>query len=188
MLNLISGFWALGLISILSLLDPVPKTVYKASSGNIVFISEAPLETITAKSGQLKGAIDTTNNTFAFSVSINSFKGFNSPLQQQHFYENYMESTAYPVATFSGKIIELINYSKPGLYEVRAKGILNVHGVNSERIIRSTLEIKNDVILVKSNFLIPLQDHNIKIPRIVFQKIAPEILVEMDAVLKPVLI
>jgi hypothetical protein len=185
MLNAISGYLVIGLISFISVVFAPSKTIYKTRSGTIVFVSEAPLETIKAKSEDLKGVIDTVKNTFAFSVNINSFKGFNSPLQQQHFYENYMESTAYPTATFSGKIIEIINYSRDGMYEIRAKGILNIHGVKSERIIKATVEINKDEILIKSSFSINLQDHNIKIPRIVFQKIAPDILVNIEAVLVP---
>jgi len=164
---------------------PVPKIIFKTSSGTASFVSEAPLETIKAGSRELKGIIDTSKNTFAFSVAINSFKGFNNPLQQQHFYENYLESSEFPVATFSGKIIEIIDFNKKGIFNVRAKGILNIHGVKSERIIRTTVEIKVNEILIKSSFPVSLQEHNIKIPRIVFQKIAPEILINIEAILSP---
>ncbi len=185
MLNAVPGFLVIGLISLFSFIYPPEKTIFKTSSGKISFLSEAPLETISAESKELKGIIDTVKNTFAFSVSIKTFKGFNSPLQQQHFYENYMEVDMYPVATFSGKIIEIISYSKSGVYEVRAKGVLNLHGVKSERIIKSTVEVKNGEIEITSRFSINLQDHNIKIPRIVFQKIAPDIVVDISATLQP---
>jgi hypothetical protein len=175
-----------GLSSLLTHVQAPQKTIFKTANGHIRFISEAPLETITARSEALKGIIDTSKNTFAFSVSINSFKGFNSPLQEQHFYENYMESSQYPVATFSGKIIESIEFSKPGIYNVRAKGVLNIHGVKSERIIRSTIEVINNDFVIHSNFMVSLKDHNIKVPRIVLQKIAPDIKVDIDAVLSPV--
>ena len=58
--------------------------------GKVSFLSEAPLELIKAASDKLKGAIDKTQNTFAFAVDIHSFKGFNSDLQREHFHENYM--------------------------------------------------------------------------------------------------
>src|SRR5688572_1480480 len=100
--------------------NPVDKVVYRTKKGTVKFISVAPLETIKAESHSLKGIIDTSQNTFAFSITINSFQGFNSALQEQHFYENYMETGLFPLATFSGKIIELIDYSTPGNYNVRA--------------------------------------------------------------------
>ena len=181
----VSGLLSIAIISLFSVAFTAPKTIYKTSSGQIRFISEAPLETITAQSTALKGILDTTKNTFAFSVPIVSFQGFNSPLQQEHFYENYLESTEFPQATFSGKIIEVIDYSKPGIYKVRAKGILDVHGVKTERIIKSTVEVKRNELIIQASFTMTLQDYNIKIPRIVNQKIASEILIEIEATLKP---
>ncbi len=186
MLNVISGILIAGMLNIFSFTNLAQKTIYRTGNGSLSILSEAPLETIKASSKELKGVIDTLKNTFAFSVAIQSIKGFNSPLQQQHFYENYMESSMYPSATFSGKIIENISYGKPGIYNIRAKGILYLHGVKSERLIRSTITIQKGEIIINSNFTINLQDHNIKIPRIVFQKISPEIVVDISANLYPV--
>lgn len=72
-------------------------------------------------------------------MAINFFKGFNNPLQQQHFYENYLKSLEFPVAIFSDKVIDIIDFNKQGIFNVRAKGILNIHGIISERIIRTTV-------------------------------------------------
>lgn len=186
MLNLISGILLIGLINTFSFYNQTQKIIFRTSNGSLTILSEAPLETIKASSSELKGIIDTLKNSFAFSVAINSIKGFNSPLQQEHFYENYLESNMYPIATFSGKIIENINYSRPGIYNIRAKGILYLHGVKSERIIRSTVTVQKGEIIINSGFSINLQEHNIKIPRIVYQKIAPDILVDISVKLRPV--
>src|SRR5687768_9630488 len=102
--------------------------IYRTNKGYISFRSDAPLEIITASSNELQGIIDHQALTFAFAVPITSFKGFNNGLQQQHFYENYLEATKYPEATFSGKIIEFVDLAKPGTYHVRAKGQLMIHG------------------------------------------------------------
>src|SRR5688572_29911318 len=72
--------------------------------GTIHFKSEAPLELIEATSKKMKGALNPAEQTFAFSVANNSFEGFNSALQREHFNENYMESVKFPTCTFSGKI------------------------------------------------------------------------------------
>lgn len=153
----------------------------KAESGSIYFKSDAPLELIEAQSKLLKGVIDTEKRTFAYSVFVESFEGFNSPLQREHFNENYMESTLYSKATFAGKIIENIDFQKDGLYHIRAKGKLNIHGVEQERILKATIKISNGQMEVHSKFTVPLSDHNITIPRIVEQKIATEIYVEIHA-------
>ena len=162
--------------------DPV--SIFNISKGNIVFSSDAPLELIKAESNELKGLISTENKQFAFSVKVNSFKGFNSGFQKDHFNENYLESNKYPDATFSGKIIEDVDFTKNNILTVRAKGILTVHGVPKERIIKSDMTIKNGAIFIKSNFTVLLADHNIPIPKVVHEKLASEIKVEVNSELK----
>jgi polyisoprenoid-binding protein YceI len=152
-----------------------------ASNGEIRIKSDAPLELIEASSRQLKGVIDITGRSFSFSVNTRSIQGFNSPLQQEHFYENYMETSKYPVSTFKGKIIEQVDLSVDGNYQVRAKGMLNVHGIEQERIIKADIKVIGEFITVTSSFTVPLTDHNITIPKIVYQKIAEEILVTVTA-------
>lgn len=155
--------------------------LYEVNSGSIDFVSEAKLELIKASSNDLKGRLDPGKKLFAFVVKIASFNGFNSPLQKEHFNENYMESKKYPKASFAGKIIESIDFQKDGTYSVRAKGQLSIHGVEQERIIKSQLEVSGQKIRVQATFTVPLSDHNITIPKIVYQKIAEEISVTVDA-------
>lgn len=149
-------------------------------SGQIDFLSDAPLELIQASSPSLQGILDSTSNQFAFSVAIRSFDGFNSPLQQEHFNENYLETEEFPKATFTGKIIEQVNYQFTGIQHVRAKGNFVIHGVTVHRIIDSTIEMIDNTIYIKSQFLIPLEDHNIRIPKIVHMKIAENIQVDVN--------
>jgi len=148
--------------------------IYTSINGKIDFVSEAPLEIIRASSDLLQGALDLEKKTFGFRVGIKSFNGFNNPLQQVHFYENYLEANEFPMATFKGKILEQI---QEGNCVCRAKGILLIHGVEVERIIDINLKLKNDIITYEAEFYVPLIDHNISLPRIVYQKIAEEILV-----------
>lgn len=157
-------------------------SIYEIKDGSVYFKSDAPLELIEARSSKLKGLIDIEKQTFAFSVLSESFEGFNSALQREHFNENYLESNKYPKSTFSGKIIEKVDLSKDGEYIVRAKGKLMIHGVEQERIIRSTITVKKGIVSIHSSFTVLLQEHNITIPRVVHQKIAEEISVEINAV------
>lgn len=159
--------------------------VYEVKSGEIHFFSEAPKELISASSKNLKGFLDISRKTFAFKIDIPSFVGFNNPLQRGHFNENYMESTVYPHATFKGKIIEDVDFGKEGNYDIRAKGKLNIHGVEQERIIKVMLSIRKGKLTAKSDFTVLLSDHNIKIPRVVNDKLSPEIKVTVDASLQP---
>lgn len=161
-----------------------PFSIFNVAKGNISFRSDAPLEVIKATSEELTGVIETEKKQFAFSLKIKSFKGFNSAMQREHFNENYLESDKYPDATFIGKIIEDVDFTKNGSTMVRAKGILNIHGVPKERIIKSEMTIKNGIISIKSNFTVQLSDHNIPIPKVVHEKLASEIKVEVNSELK----
>lgn len=159
--------------------------IFQTTRGEASFISDAPLEIIKASSNELNGLLNAEERTFAFSMKTRSFKGFNSPLQQEHFYENYIESNLYPNARFSGKIIEPVNLLEPGEHSVRAKGILEIHGVERERVIRVDLTVEDRKITAKSNFEVLLEDHNITIPKMVFQKISEQIRVEVDLEFSP---
>lgn len=158
-----------------------PLQDYKVSSGTISFRSEASLELIKAQSSELKGVVVPEKKQFAFIIAVKTFKGFNSPLQQEHFNENYLESKKYPTASFEGKIIEDLDFSKDGTYEVRSKGNLTIHGVTQERIIKCALTVKNKNISVHSGFTVLLADYNIPIPKVVHEKLASEIKVEVKA-------
>ncbi|MDZ7846035.1 MAG: YceI family protein [Owenweeksia sp.] len=127
---------------------------------------------------------DPRKNTYAFSMPTASFHGFNSALQQEHFHENYLESSKFPTASFAGKFIEDLSGLDEGTHEVRAKGMLKIHGESVERIIKCHMALSSEEISVRSEFTVPLSDHNISVPQVVHQKIAEEILVEVQILMK----
>jgi|KBSMisStandDraft_5_1062788.scaffolds.fasta_scaffold176027_2 hypothetical protein len=161
------------------------QSIFQTTNGKISFSSEAPLELIRASSNELAGLLDNDKKTFSFKINIRSFEGFNSPLQREHFNENYMESDKFPQASFSGKIIEEVDFSKDGEYEVRAKGNLTIHGITQERIIKTNVSVKNKKITITGKFSVLLSEHNIPIPIVVYKKLANEIKVEVNTTLEP---
>lgn len=159
--------------------------VYETTAGTIRFYSNTQQELIKASSDNLQGVVDVKEKRFAFRVEIGTFFGFNNPLQRDHFNENYMESDQYPMATFTGKIVEDVDLLANGKHRLRAKGKLNIHGVEQERILYVMVTIKDGTMLVTSEFTVPLIDHSIKIPRVVYEKLATEINVSVAATLQP---
>jgi len=157
---------------------------YVLKQGTISFLSDAPLERIEATSNSPKGLIDLSQQTFAFTLSVESFEGFNSALQQEHFFENYMETKEFPKASFTGKLIDRLdqNTSKQ---TARAKGELILHGIKQERIISVNVERKDNGFQIQSTFNVKLKDHQIIIPKIVHQKISEIISVEIAGFLSP---
>lgn len=156
------------------------QSFYQVSSSYVAFTSDAPLELIEAECTELQGILKPDERTFAFRAPMAKFEGFNSALQKTHFNANYLETAKYAYTKFEGKIIEEVDFDTPGTYSVRGKGRFTCHGVVQERIIKCKLIVKPDGCSVKSEFTVLLDDHNIKIPSVVNQRIAEEIVVELE--------
>lgn len=174
----------LALAAILPLLTQ-DRVLLKVERSEITFLSEAPLERITATNTRSTGLLDATARSFAVRIPIIEFQGFNAPLQQEHFNENYLESRKFPNATFEGRIIEAVDLSIPGEHAVRAKGRFTIHGVETERVIPCRVIVTDQGVRVTAEFEVTLGDHGIRIPRVVQQKLAAVALVKVDAVFKP---
>lgn len=158
---------------------------WDCSKGKIEFFSKTPVEDIEAKSTAAGAIINAETGAIAFKVPIKSFK-FPNALMEEHFNENYLEADKYPFATFTGKMEPLVDFNKPGSYQVKAKGKLNIHGVEVEREFTGTLVVNADKTAeLKSTMEVPLADHKIEKPQLVMMKIADKIAVNVDFILKP---
>lgn len=175
------------LLVFFSLYSATPPAIklYSTHDGDVAFRSEAPQEIISAKSNQLQGILDIDRKVFVFRVELKTFEGFNSGLQREHFNDKFLETETYPEVIFSGKIIEDLNFQADGVYSIRAKGKLSIHGIEQERIVKVAITIKNHLIYIESKFNVLLADHSIKVPKVVHEKISSEIGIEVKALLKP---
>ena len=174
----------LAVITLLSWQPKAAKVFYRTNYGKVRFHSDAQLESLQATSTDLKGVLELPSRSFAFSVDVFSFKGFNSPLQREHFHENYMETKLFPKATFVGKIVEENDFSKDGDYTVRAKGVFEIHGIRQERIVKGKIQSKKGKLTIKTSLTIQLSDFDILVPKVVNLKVSPEVIVDVEAVLE----
>jgi polyisoprenoid-binding protein YceI len=156
----------------------------KPDGSAISFFSKSPLEDIDAKNKKVSVVLRTTTNDLQFAVPMISFK-FPKPLMEEHFNENYVESTKFPTCTFKGKIAETIDFTKDGEHKVTVKGPLELHGVTKEIETTGTLTIKGTEIIVVSSFKIKVADYGIKVPSLYVQNIAEVVDVKVNAVLEP---
>ena len=106
---------------------------------------------------------------------------------QEHFNENYVESDKYPVATFKGKVtnIDKIDFGTAGKYDAIIEGNLTIHGKTKKIKTTGAFTVYDEGIKGKSSFSIKLADYGVEIPSIVAEKIAKEILINVDINLKP---
>ncbi len=161
------------------------RVLLKVERSEVTFVSEAPLERITATNPKSAGLLDATARSFAVRIPIVDFQGFNAPLQQEHFNENYLGSRKFPNATFEGRIIEAVDLSVPGEHAIRAKGCFTIHGVETERVIPCKIVVTDQGVRVTAEFDVTLADHGIRIPRVVQHKLAAIAKVKVDALFKP---
>jgi len=83
---------------------------------------------------------------------------------QKYFNTDYMFSESYPYAEFKGVIVEDVDLTKDGEYNVNIKGELTIHKQTVQREIAASITIKNRKINVKSIFNINFEDHAVKKP------------------------
>ena len=157
---------------------------FSIQSANVSFVSSANFETIKGASSEVKGSVDVSKRTFAFTLPACSFQGFINAQQKKHYCEKFVEGPKYPESSFKGKIIEDVNLTVPGTYTVRGKGMLLLHGLEKERIIDAKVTVKEGQISIDSNFTIPLEDHGIKVSKMNSLAIAKIVNVAVKIVLK----
>ena len=96
-----------------------------------------------------------------------------------------MESEKFPTGIFKGKIVDAIDYTKNGTYDVTAKGQLTLHGVTQARDLKGKLTVDNQKINLVCSFDVRLTDHKIEVPKLVFAKIAEVITVKSKYAFTP---
>lgn len=151
--------------------------IFIARNSEVSFFSETPLENISALNKNVTALLNIKTGDIAIKMQTAQFV-FPNKLMEEHFNENYMESEKYPTATFTGKVVETIDFSKEGTYAVSAKGILLMHGIKKERTLAGKLSVTKMGILLVCDFNVPLTDHKIEVPKLVFEKIAEVIAVK----------
>ena len=150
--------------------------------GEIKFEASMPaLEEVAAKNNTASCIFDQTTGEFVSLALVKSFK-FKVPLMEEHFNENYIESTTYPKATFKGKVI---GFDAKKLVSNKAtafviEGDLTLHGVTKPVKTKIYFTPNGTKINAKSNFTIKNEDYKIKIPSLVKNKIADEVKIDLN--------
>jgi len=135
---------------------------YITKNGKITFFSDAPSEKIEGHNNQVNTAMDISTGDLVFKVLMKSFE-FENALMQEHFNDQYAESTKFPRADFKGNMVNLkdVNFTKDGSYKVSVKGDLTMHGVTKNITVNGIVEIKGGKPVVRGSFTINLKDYKI---------------------------
>ncbi|MEO6669472.1 MAG: YceI family protein [Ferruginibacter sp.] len=166
----------LALAMILITTHSVQAQRYYTKNGSISFLSKTAMEDIKADNNQVMSVLNTQTGELRFSLLIKSFH-FQKALMEEHFNENYMESSKFPKASFAGTITDAsrIDFNKDGIYKVNVDGDLTMHGVTKKVSSIGTVTINAGKISADSEFPIKIADYNISVPKLVKDNIAETI-------------
>ncbi len=156
---------------------------YVAEKTYVKFFSDAALEDITAENEKTSSIFNAATDEIVFSVPIREFQ-FAKSLMQEHFNEKYMESEKFPKATFQGKV-DGYKADASGMYDAKAIGKLTIHGVTRNVEIPGTIEKKGSNLIMKTKFIVRLEDYDIDIPQLLWQNIAEQVEVTGEFTFKP---
>lgn len=150
-------------------------------SGEIKFDASMPnLVEIAGKSNTVSAILDLPTGQFATSVIIKSIR-FKIPLMEEHFNENYMESSKFPNSTFKGKVIGFdatkLSFNKVA-FDI--EGDLTIHGVTKKVKTKIYLSSNGSKVAATGNFTVHAQDYGIEIPKLVKDKFAEQIKVSFN--------
>jgi len=160
------------------------QNTYKGTNGKVGFFAEAPFGNIEAESSMVSSTFIDPSGHVAVTIPVKSFV-FKKKLMQEHFNEKYMESDKYPEASFTGKIVGMKPIHEMTNQEIDISGTLTIHGQSKPREIKATMSLNTEGELsVKGSFAVQLEDHKIKVPTLLFQKMAETADVKFELLLK----
>lgn len=129
-------------------------------SGEIKFDATVPgaLDPVIGTSNTVSSIFDKATGDFVVQGLVKSFK-FKSPLMEEHFNENYMESDKFPKTSFKGKVVAYDG--KTGTYDV--EGELTIHGVTNKVKAKMTVTAGAKT-SISGTFVVKLSDYKLEVP------------------------
>lgn len=158
---------------------------YFTKTGHISFYSDTPIEKIEGHNKSSNCVLDVTTGKIEFGALIKGFQ-FEKALMQEHFNENYLESTKYPKAIFKGQIdnYKMIDVTKNGKINVKVSGKMTIHGITKDVTTDGIINVNKGKIDADATFNILVSDYNIAIPTLVKDQIAKSVKVKVDVTLE----
>jgi polyisoprenoid-binding protein YceI len=122
------------------------------------------------------------NSDLYFEVDLNSIDT-GIGLRNRHMRENYLETDKYPFAHFKGKLVKAEKTSE-GPVDVTADGTMFIHGVEKQISINGKMISDGNDFRLQADFITPLTDYNIEIPKLMFFKIDENMKLKVDFYIK----
>ncbi len=137
--------------------------VYATKTGQLFFNATGGIEKIAAINNQVDSKFVETTGQIIFGVLVKGFK-FENQLMEDHFNEDYMESTHFPKADFKGYIknIKEVDFTKEGTYPIQIEGALTIHGIAQKVSTTGSLQMSAGKPSIIGEFSVKIKDYGIK--------------------------
>lgn len=177
--------FSLSCLFIFQTLGSWSQDIWRSTSSEVSFFSKAPIENIKASNTDSESILDLNSGKLYAKVPIRSFQ-FRKKLMQKHFNENYMESDKFPLAELEGSFKGGVKLPESGGSATHNfSGFLTIHGVKKQVTVPITfVRSSSGELSLSSVFKVKLEDHKIKVPKLMLRNIAQVIDVKTNFALK----
>ena len=153
-------------------------------SGEIKFEASVPnFEVIAGTNNTVSCVFDKSNGNISTLALIKAFR-FKSPLMEEHFNENYMESDLFPKSSFNGKVLNFdaskLTQGKTIPFDI--EGDLSIHGVTKKIKTKIYFTSKAEKLTATSNFTIKTMDfeNGNEVPSLIKSRIAENATISLN--------
>ena len=180
-----------GILCLVANLSAMEYQVDKTKDNMVLFVSQAPVESFDGSTNSIDGYVlwkgDNPLNQceFYFEVDLSTFDT-GIGMRNQHMRDNYLETDKFRYAIFTGTLTSIDTLDIENTYDVVVDGMLNLHGVEQPYTMDGRVSLDADTMNVQCGFEVMLEQHKIKVPKIMFVKISPIIQLDINFYLRKV--
>jgi polyisoprenoid-binding protein YceI len=172
------------ILTLIAFTIPAMAQQFTTTSAVVSFDATTPKDALPkAENKAVIGSLDKSTGALLFEAAVNNFSFPNEGIQKHFNGEKWMNSSAFPKFSFSGKIdvLNKVNFTKDGNYTITISGNLTVKGISKPITAPATISITNGVVKASSSFPIVLAAYGISGGPIDGGKVSPEPMISVSA-------
>ena len=150
--------------------------------GKITFFSYTPVENIQATNRQALSFFNPETKKVVVKIKMRAF-AFKKSLMYEHFNESYIESDLYPEALLNAEVIDFEPSSRTQTRII--KGDFTLRGITKPVEIKVNINKENSGYTFEGELEVKIDDHEIKVPKVLSANIAKKILVSFNFQYEP---
>lgn len=154
---------------------------FYTETGTAIFHSKVPLHNFSGTSENLTGLINLEEGTVDFFVDLTTLDTGNGKRDKDM--RLTLKTEDYPFGEFFGKLTSDFDVENTETQEVTVEGTFKIHGKEKEITVSGELTPQGETLVLKANWILNLEDYEIKPPKLLFVKVDEKQEIEINAVL-----